>query len=66
MHVELVNGSPRTNGSTSAALMEVEKILLEVDRYCMPEIRSTVELKNAALGDDSVLFGALALMEESA
>ena len=29
MHVELVNGSPRTNGSTSAALMEVEKILQE-------------------------------------
>ena len=44
----------------------LEKILREVDRYCMPEIRSTVELKNAALGDDSVLFGALALMEENA
>ena len=43
----------------------LEKILLEVDRYCMPEIRSTVELKNASLGDDSVLFGALALMEEA-
>ena len=44
----------------------LERILAEVDRYCMPEIRSTVELKNAALGDDSVLFGALALMEEQA
>ena len=44
----------------------LEKILREVDRYCMPEIRSTVELKNAALGDDSVLYGALALMEENA
>ena len=42
------------------------KILREVDRYCMPEIRSTVELKCAALGDDSVLFGALALIEENA
>ena len=42
----------------------LEKILREVDEYCMPEIRSTVELKNAALGDDSVLYGALALMEE--
>ena len=30
----------------------------------MAEIRSTVELKNASLGDDSVLYGALALMEE--
>ena len=29
MHVELVNGSPRRNGSTSAALREVEKILQE-------------------------------------
>ena len=43
----------------------LEKILAEVDRYCMPEIRKTVELKNASLGDDSVLFGALALMEEN-
>ncbi len=42
----------------------LEKILREVDGYCMPEIRSTVELKNASLGDDSVLYGALALMEE--
>ena len=39
------------------------KILAEVDRYCMPSIRSTVELKNAALGDDSVIYGALALIE---
>ena len=42
----------------------LEKILREADRYCMPEIRSTVELKTAALGDDSVLSGALALIEE--
>ena len=42
----------------------LENILREVDKYCMPEIRSTVELKNASLGDDSVLYGALALMEE--
>ncbi len=42
----------------------LEKILREVDQYCMAEIRSTVEIKNAALGDDSVLYGALALMEE--
>ena len=43
----------------------LEKILREADRYCMPEIRSTVELKCAALGDDSVLYGALALIEEN-
>ena len=42
----------------------LESILREVDRYCMPEIRSTVELRNASLGDDSVLYGALALMED--
>jgi len=41
------------------------KILAEVDRYCMPQIRSTVDIKNAALGDDSVIYGALALIEES-
>ena len=43
----------------------LEKVLAEVDRYCMPEIRSTVELKCASLGDDSVLYGALALIEEN-
>jgi len=41
----------------------LEKILKEVDRYCMPSIRSTVELKIAALGDDSILYGALAMIE---
>ena len=33
----------------------LEKILKEVDRYCMPSIRSTVSIQNAALGDDSVI-----------
>lgn len=42
----------------------LKKILAEVDRYCMPSIRNTVELKNAELGDDSVIYGALALVEE--
>ena len=42
----------------------LEKVLKEVDRYCMPAIRSTVELKNASLGDDSVVYGCLALIEE--
>lgn len=41
----------------------MEKILAEVDRYCMPSIRSTVELKKAALGDDSNLYGALSMIE---
>ncbi len=43
----------------------LEKILAEVDRYCMTAIRSTVELKTAALGDDSILYGDLAMIEEA-
>jgi hypothetical protein len=39
------------------------KILAEVDRYCMPQIRSTVDIKNASLGDDSILYGALAMIK---
>ena len=39
------------------------KILSEVDRYCMPQIRSTVELKCASLGDDSILYGDLAMIK---
>lgn len=42
----------------------LKKIEAEVDKYCMPSIRSTVELKNAALGDDSVIYGALAMIEK--
>jgi glucokinase len=42
----------------------MEKILAEVDRYCMPSIRSTVELKKAALGDDSILYGALSMIND--
>ena len=40
-----------------------EKILAEVDRYCMPTIRSTVEIKTASLGDDSILYGDLAMIK---
>ncbi|MBR2801403.1 MAG: ROK family protein [Erysipelotrichaceae bacterium] len=43
----------------------VKKILKDVDRYCMPSIRNTVELKSAALGDDSIIYGALSLIEET-
>ena len=39
------------------------KILDEVDRYCWPQIRTTVELKNASLGDDSILYGDLAMIK---
>ena len=41
----------------------LKKILAEVDRYCMPQIRSTVEIKNASLGDDSILYGDLAMIK---
>ena len=40
----------------------LEKISKEVDRYCMPSIRSTVKLANAQLGDDSILYGALSMI----
>ncbi len=41
----------------------LEKILSEVDRYCMPQIRKTVDIKIAALGDDSILYGDLAMIK---
>ncbi len=41
----------------------LQKILASVDRYCMPSIRSTVDLKIAELGDDSNLYGALAMIQ---
>ncbi len=44
----------------------LEKILSEVDRYCWPLIRETTDIKIAALGDDSILYGDLALIEEHA
>ena len=43
----------------------LEKILDEVDKYCMPSIRPTVELKCASLGDDSVIYGALAMIADA-
>jgi glucokinase len=39
------------------------KILAEVDRYCMPQIRNTVDIKIADLGDDSILYGDLAMIK---
>ena len=41
----------------------LEKILAEVDRYSWPQIRSTVDIKNATLGDDSILYGDLAMIK---
>ena len=39
------------------------KILAEVDRYSLPMIRNTVDLKCASLGDDSILYGNLAVIK---
>ncbi|MCR4876967.1 MAG: ROK family protein [Clostridiales bacterium] len=52
-------------GGVIEALGDVflEKILAEVDQYCMPQIRSTVDIKNASLGDDSILYGDLAMIK---
>ena len=41
----------------------LKKILKEVDRYCMPQIRNTVDIRIASLGDDSILYGDLALIK---
>ena len=41
----------------------LEKVLKEVDRYCMTAIRPTVDIKIADLGDDSILYGDLALIK---
>ena len=41
----------------------LKKILAEVDRYCLPQIRSTVDIKIAGLGDDSILYGGLAMIK---
>lgn len=43
----------------------LEKVLAEVDKYCMPAIRDTVEIKKAALGDDSNLYGSLAMIKDA-
>lgn len=42
----------------------MERILKDVDRYCMPSIRDTVSIKAAALGDDSILYGSLAMIDD--
>ena len=42
-----------------------DKVLEEIDRYCMTSIRPTVELKTAALGDDSNIYGSLAMIHDA-
>ena len=42
-----------------------DKVLAEIDRYCMTSIRPTVELKTAALGDDSNIYGSLAMIRDA-
>ena len=42
-----------------------DKVLAEIDRYCMTSIRPTVELKTAALGDDSNIYGSLAMIKDA-
>lgn len=41
----------------------VERILPEVDRYAMPAIRPSVEIRKASLGDYSNIYGSLALIK---
>ena len=43
----------------------LEKILAEVDKYMMPSIRPSVEIKKASLGDYSNIYGSLALIKLS-
>ncbi len=54
-------------GGVIEAMGEVflDKVLKEVDKYSWPSIRSTVTFAKAALGDDSILYGALTLCEKA-
>lgn len=51
-------------GGVMEALGEVflQKILAKVNAYCLPSVRDSVRFEVAALGDDSILYGALALV----
>ncbi|SMC31931.1 glucokinase [Oscillospiraceae bacterium] len=40
----------------------LDRIVADVDRFCMPSIRNTVRFEKAGLGDDSILYGALAMI----
>lgn len=43
----------------------LEKILAEVDKYAMPSIRPSVEIKKASLGDYSNIYGSLAMIKNA-
>jgi len=43
----------------------LEKIVDQVDSYCMPSIRTSVRFAKSELNDDSILYGALALIHEN-
>lgn len=53
-------------GGVIEALGELflDKILARVNAFCLPSVRDSVKFEIAALGDDSILFGALALILE--
>jgi glucokinase len=53
-------------GGVMEALGEVflHKVLAKVNAYCLPSVRESVRFEVAALGDDSILFGARALILE--
>lgn len=46
-------------------MLSLRELQPQVDKYCMPSIRDSVVLKNASLGDDSVLYGALSMILDS-
>lgn len=53
-------------GGVMEALGDVflEKIIAKVNAFCLPSVRDSVTFAVAALGDDSILFGARALILE--
>ena len=59
------------NGDKTEKMMYVTGIncdkdhAVEIDKYCMPSIRTTVELKSASLGDDSNIYGSLAMIHDA-
>ncbi len=53
-------------GGVMEALGDVflEKIVDQIDAYCLPSIRSSVKFARSELNDDAILYGALALIDE--
>jgi glucokinase len=51
-------------GGVMESLGEVflQKILAKVNAYCLPSVRESVRFAVAELGDDSILYGARALV----